>query len=317
MADQREIAEHYDVLGPIHAIRLLREQGGFPDYTNALWNGDYSKTLDEAQHYKHTWIFENLGLTQNLAGRRILDIGCGWGPILNAVRERGGEAVGLTLSEHQHKHCTDAGLEAYLRNYKTLAPGELGQFDAVISIGAIEHFCSIKERLSGQQEQVYRDFFRICAEHLKPSGGLYLQTMTWNDDPPDYRKLSLDAPSDSPEAILARMEYLYPDSWPPSGLSQLEQCAGPFFGLTLAKDGRLDYVETLKRWSTATSNLYPWKDPGLFLKSLPHFAWIGIGWLRSKDARVQLQSVMLGDQSECFNRGIMGHQRMFFKLKTS
>lgn len=315
MAERQHISAHYDVLGPIHAIRLLNEQGGYPDYTNAFWNGDYNKTLDQAQHDKHDWIFAGLGLPKDLNGYRILDIGCGWGPILNAVRERGGHAVGLTLSEHQHQHCIEGGLEAYLKDYKTLTPDDFGQFDAVISIGAIEHFCSIGERINGHQEKVYEEFFRICAEHLKPSRKLFLQTMTWNDKPPNYHDLSLDAPPDSPEAIVARMEYLYPDSWPPSGLNQLTACARQFFNLESANDGRLDYIETLKRWSDSTRNLYPWNDFGLSRKSSPFFAQILWGLVRSKSARIQLQSVWKGDQCECFKRGIMGHQRMFFTLK--
>ena len=33
MANQKEIGEHYDLLAPLHAIRLQQDECGFPDYT--------------------------------------------------------------------------------------------------------------------------------------------------------------------------------------------------------------------------------------------------------------------------------------------
>lgn len=315
MAEREHIAKHYNVLGPLHLLRLLFEQYGFPDYTNAYWNGDFNQSLHQAQLSKHVWIFEQLGLPEDLTDIKVLDIGCGWGPILNAVRKRGGEAVGLTLSDHQLNHCRKAGLEVYLRDYKTLSPCELGEFDAVISIGALEHFCSVKENTDGLQAQIYRDFFKICAQHLKPGGGLFLQTMTWNDNPPNYDDLSLDAPKHSKEAILARMEHFYPGSWLPNGLSQLQETAKPYFDFVSSNDGRMDYIETLKRWGASTKNLYPWNNPELFFRALIPFTKLIYGLATSSSARIQWESLKMGDQSACFKRSIMGHQRMFFRKK--
>ena len=98
MATRTEIEKHYDTVGALHELRMESVQGDYPDYTCALYDGDFSKTYSQAQKDKHAWIFNGLGLGQNLSGKRVLDIGCGWGPILNAVRERRGEAIGLTLS---------------------------------------------------------------------------------------------------------------------------------------------------------------------------------------------------------------------------
>ena len=131
---------------------------------NAYWGGDYSKTLTQAQQDKHDWIFKSLGLPEDLKGYRILDIGCGWGPVLSAVNQRGGSAVGVTLSQHQYHWCKKAGFDIVLSDYKDLT-GSLGQFDAVVSVGALEHFCSIEEHAAGQQNDVYRTFFEICSQH--------------------------------------------------------------------------------------------------------------------------------------------------------
>jgi cyclopropane-fatty-acyl-phospholipid synthase len=313
MATRAEIEKHYDTVGAMHALRMEDVQGDCPDYTCAFFDGDFSKPYAQAQADKHAWIFDGLGLGQNLSGKRVLDIGCGWGPMLNAARKRGGEAVGLTLSPGQVEHCDEHGLDGRLRDYKDLSAGELGTFDGVVSLGAFEHFCSVEELLAGKQEDVYRNFFRICAEHLPSGGRLYLQTMTWGKKVPDYRKLSLDAPPDSMEAILARMEYLYPGSWPPNGLKQLIERASEHFDFISSNNGRLDYLQTLKGWNQATPNL--WKLHAL-PRTLRYAIPLACNILTSRDAWIQFQSIRRGDQNSCFAREIMSHERIFFVKKS-
>ncbi len=313
MAGLAEIQSHYDGIAVLHPHRMRDEDGNMhPDYTCAFFNGDFSKPHDQAQRDKHTWIFENLGFGSDLSGKRILDIGCGWGPILHAVRERGGTAVGLTLSEDQVARCRLFGLDARLQDYKLLGKSDLGNFDAIISVGAFEHFCSPTEKQEGFQEDVYRDFFRICAEHLAPGGGLFLQTMTWGKTVPDYNKLSLDAPKNSPESILARLEQFYPGSWLPDGLDQLVQCSAKHFDYVTSSNGRLDYIETLRRWDKATANI--WK-----LRNIVETCRIGLpllwDFLWNPRLRIQFESVRRSDQRECFIREIMSHERAFFKKK--
>lgn len=312
MATRAQIEEHYDTVGAMHALRMEDVQGEYPDYTCAFFDGDYTKSYAQAQEDKHSWIFDGLGLGQNLHGKTVLDIGCGWGPMLNAARKRGGMAIGLTLSPGQVEQCRRNGLDARLRDYKTLAPTELGMFDGIVSLGAFEHFCSVDEMLAGKQQDVYRDFFRICAEHLPSNGHLYLQTMTWGKQVPDYRKLSLDAPPDSMEAILARMEYLYPGSWLPNGLEQIVECASEHFDFISHNNGRRDYIGTLKGWDAATSNL--WKLRRL-PRTLRHGLPLVMNMLTSRDARIQMESIRRGDQRRCFEREIMSHERIFFVKK--
>ena len=312
MATRTEIEQHYDTVGALHALRLEEEQGGFPDYTCALFDGDFSKSLDQGQEDKHTWIFNGLGLGRDLSGKCVLDIGCGWGPTLNAARKRGGKGIGLTLSPGQVAYCTARGLDARLKDYKDLKDDELTEFDGIISIGAFEHFCSIEELLEGKQEDIYRKFFSICAHRLPMGGRLYLQTMTWGIEVPDPRRFSLDAPANSPEAILARLTYLYPGSWLPSGLEQIVDCAKDTFSFISNKNGRLDYLETLKRWSDSTRNL--WK-PQVLPRTLWHAVPLAFHILTNRNSWIQWQSIKRGDQTSCFAREIMSHQRIFFEKK--
>jgi cyclopropane-fatty-acyl-phospholipid synthase len=313
MASRAEIEQHYETLGAMHALRMEEVQGEYPDYTCAFFDGDYSKTYAQAQADKHAWIFDGLGLGQDLRGTVILDIGCGWGPMLNATRRRGGSAIGLTLSSGQVEQCRRNGLDARLRDYKTLRPAELDVFDGIVSIGAFEHFCSVEEMLAGQQQEVYREFFRICAERLRTGGRLYLQTMTWGKQVPDYRTWSLDAPSNSPEAILARMSYLFPGSWLPDGLAQIVRCASGYFELVSRNNGRLDYLQTLQAWGGATRNL--WKLQRL-PRTLKRAVPLAVTLLTNRAAWIQYQSIRRGDPAACFAREIMSHERMFF-VKTN
>lgn len=70
-------------------------------YSGARWAGDGTGTdpgdgLDAAQRRKLDLLCDRLGLQP---GARLLDVGCGWGPLLlHAVRERGVEAVGMVRS---------------------------------------------------------------------------------------------------------------------------------------------------------------------------------------------------------------------------
>jgi cyclopropane-fatty-acyl-phospholipid synthase len=314
MADQADIELHYDTVGPLHRVRMRDVQGDFPDYTCAFFDGDFSKSLVRAQVDKHVWILDNLGLGENrLAGRRILEIGCGWAPFMYAVHHRGGLIVGLTLSAGQYDYCRKRGYDVRLCDYKKLQPGALCHMEGIVAIGSLEAFCSVEDMLAGRQEDIYRQFFRICAERLKPGRRLYVQTMLWGDSVPDYRALSLDAPPDSTEAILKRMESLYPGSWLPNSLKQLVDCASEDFDFVMSKNGRLDYMQTLQRWHEATPNLWRWQNlPQTFRHGVPLLYRMAT----NRHARTQVRSIFRGDQFECFRRGIMTHERIFFQKKS-
>ena len=199
MASQREIQRTYDFMDRIIRLSL----GECPDITCALYDGDYSQTLEQAQRAKHAYVLKALNLRP---GMRMLDVGSGWGPMLRAARDAGIHAVGITLSPKQSAACRRQGLEAYVKDWKTLSPGELGAFDAVVSIGAFEHFCSPEELVRGEQDAIYRRFFRLCRRLLPARGRLYLQTMVWGRNAVPYEAFSLKAPKDSDEYLLALLE---------------------------------------------------------------------------------------------------------------
>ena len=109
------------------------------DYSGAKYDGDFSISLEKAQHNKHRFIADSLNVRE---GSRVLDMACGWGPFSNyLVKERGAESLGLTLSEGQAKACQDNGLNVIVRDCRYVKAEDFGTFDAIACIGGLEHFC--------------------------------------------------------------------------------------------------------------------------------------------------------------------------------
>lgn len=305
MATQSEIEALYDWVHFFHTLR----SGDYADFSCAFFDGNFNQTLAAAQKAKHQWVLDGLRFQ---SADRILDVGCGWGPVLNAVRKRGGKALGLTLSSAQAKYCATKGLKVSLQDWKTARPFTLGVFNGIISIGAFEHFCSMNEYTQGKQDSIYRDFFAFCAHALPVGGRLFLQTMTWGKAVPDPKTVSLTAPEGTPERILARLAKFYPGSWLPSGKEQIIAAASEHFHFLHSSNGRLDYIETLNRWGQDTNNLFKsarlWKFLVCAVRLLPRLYF-------DADFRVQIASVRNNDQQICFQREIMSHERMFFEKK--
>jgi cyclopropane-fatty-acyl-phospholipid synthase len=215
------------------------------DFSGAKFDGDFSMTLEEAQRRKHDFIAEQIGIGP---GRRVLDLGCGWGPLLNYIREREAKGVGVTLSSAQAEACVRNGLDVRILDARTVDRDSLGGFDAVASLGAWEHFCSPEEAAAGRQEEVYRDLFERVAGLLPDKGRFYLQTMVFGDSMIPIDEVSLDAPRDSDAWYVALMQAQFPGSFLPMGRDQVVESAAGTFELVSATSGRLDYIETIARW---------------------------------------------------------------------
>src|SRR6476661_9730458 len=102
MADRKDLDFTYSLIDRIFRLSL----GELADFSGAKFDGDFSLTLEQAQRRKHEYVAEQIGITE---GRRVLDVGCGWGPLLNYVREKGAVGVGVTLSTGQYESCRRQG----------------------------------------------------------------------------------------------------------------------------------------------------------------------------------------------------------------
>jgi cyclopropane-fatty-acyl-phospholipid synthase len=138
VAERADLEFTYSLIDRIFRLSL----GELADFSGAKYDGDFSLSLEQAQQRKHEYVAEQIGIGP---GRRVLDLGCGWGPLLDFVRTRGGTGVGVTLSSAQVAACRRHGLDVQLQDGRRLTRDTFGPFDAIASLGAFEHFCSPEE----------------------------------------------------------------------------------------------------------------------------------------------------------------------------
>ena len=136
--DAEGVRFHYDVCDEFYGLWLDPQR-----VYSCAYYPDASCDLAAAQRAKLDLVCRKLRLAPGL---RLLDIGAGWGALLFwAAQHYGVQAVGITLSRHQHAHVNrlidEQGLrgqvEMRLIDYRQL-PAH-GEFDRVASIGMFEH----------------------------------------------------------------------------------------------------------------------------------------------------------------------------------
>jgi len=297
MADRDDLEFTYSLIDRIFRLSL----GELADFSGAKYDGDFSLSLAEAQRRKHGYVAEQIGIGPR---RRVLDLGCGWGPLLDFIRIRGGSGVGVTLSSAQAAACRRHGLDVKLYDARRIAPDTFGQFDAVASLGAFEHFCSPEDYRAGRQEETYRDLFAGTASVLPDGGRFYLQTMVFGRNMIPLNRIDIHAPRDSDAWYLALMGRQFPGSWLPLGPEQIVRSAEPHFRLVSRTSGRLDYIETIRQWRKRFA-VPSFRKTLLKLELLPR-------WLTSADFRLAFTSGVSAN-SVCFERELLDHFRLVFE----
>jgi cyclopropane-fatty-acyl-phospholipid synthase len=297
VADREDLDFTYSLIDRIFRLSL----GELADFSGAKYDGDFSLSLEQAQRQKHLYIAERIGIGP---GRRVLDLGCGWGPLLNFVRDRGGAGVGVTLSSAQVKSCRRHGLEVHLMDARAVGRDTFGRFDAVASLGAFEHFCSPEDYRAGRQDRIYRDFFAGVASVLPDGGRLYLQTMVFGRNMIPIDAVSIQAPRGSDAWYLALLQHQFPGSFLPFGREQVIRAAEPFFGMGESSNGRLDYIETIKQWRARFAKRSVRKT---LMK-----AGLVPRYLTSREFRLAFTSGVSAN-SVCFERELLDHFRLVFE----
>jgi cyclopropane-fatty-acyl-phospholipid synthase len=299
MADRHQIDFTYSLTDRVFRLSM----GELADFSGAKYDGDFSLSLEQAQARKHDYVAEQIGIAP---GRRVLDLGCGWGPLLNFIRARGAGGVGVTLSQAQYAACRRHDLDVHLRDARRLDRESFGAFDAVASLGAFEHFCSPDEYRCGRQEDIYRDIFQRVATVLPDGGRFYLQTMVFGRNMIPLERVDINAPRDSDAFVLALMERQFPGSWLPFGSEQVVRCADPSFELVSSSNGRLDYIETIEQWN-ARIGARSLRKALLKLRLVPR-------WLTSADFRLAFTSGVSANKV-CFERELLDHYRLVFQKR--
>ncbi len=297
MAERSDLDFTYSVTDRIIRLSL----GELADFSGAKYDGDFSLSLEQAQRRKHEYIAAQVGIEP---GRRILDLGCGWGGLLDYIRRAGAAGVGVTLSSAQVAACRRHGLDVHLQDARRVSQASFGKFDAAVSLGAFEHFCSPEDHRAGRQETIYQGFFEAVGSLLPASGRLYLQTMVFGTKQVALDEISTDARRGSDAWVLALLGCQFPGSFLPSSKDQVVRCAQPHFRLISADSGRRDYIETINQWNMriGARNL---RKALLKLQLVPR-------WLTSADFRHGFTSGVSANKV-CFERELLDHYRLVFE----
>ena len=299
MADAHDLDFTYSLTDRVFRLSL----GELADFSGAKYDGDFSLTLEQAQERKHDYIAEQLGIGR---GTRVLDLGCGWGPMLADIRGRGGTGVGVTLSSAQLKACRKWGLDAHLMDALTVDRSTFGPFDNVVSLGAFEHFCSPEQHAAGRQDEIYARLFENIAGMVEPGRRIYIQTMVFGRNMIDPADVSLDAPKGSDAWYLALLRTMFPGSMLPFGAEQVIRNAQPHFELVDQQSGRLDYIQTISEWHK--------RFAAFSVKKTLWKATLVPRWLTSQEFRLAFTSGE-SPNTVTFERELLDHFRLVFERR--
>jgi cyclopropane-fatty-acyl-phospholipid synthase len=226
-ASTEAIQHHYDLGNNFYQLWLDETT----TYSSALWEeGD---TLDSAQLRKLDYHIKQVnGYGKN----RVLDIGCGWGSTLCRLADKHEvkQAVGLTLSEAQMQYIKALNhpqVDVYVESWCNHCPTDL--YDAIISIGAFEHFS--KPGMSRDSRiSTYRTFFNQCHQWLNFEGRLSLQTISYeNSRREDFSQFYSDE--------------IFPESDLPR-LSEIAEASERLFEIVSLRNDRAHYARTCREW---------------------------------------------------------------------
>jgi cyclopropane-fatty-acyl-phospholipid synthase len=218
---RHNVAHHYDLDGKLYSLFLDADR----QYSCAYFENP-EQSLDDAQLAKKRHLAAKLLMEP---GKRVLDIGCGWGGLgLYLAEVTGANVTGVTLSQEQHAvangRAAEKGLaeraKFKLQDYRDIE----GSFDRIVSVGMFEHV--------GVNH--YDVFFRKCADLLADDGAMLLHSIGRSEGP------NITNP------WVAR--YIFPGGYIPSISEVLPAIERSGLLICDMEILRLHYAETLKNW---------------------------------------------------------------------
>jgi cyclopropane-fatty-acyl-phospholipid synthase len=227
--DAANVRFHYDVGNDFYRLWLDERM---------IYSCAYFKTgredIHTAQRQKLDHICRKLMLKP---GERLLDVGCGWGGLLEwAATHYGIEGVGITVSERQYSYAKELvaasklgdRIEIRRQDYRDLR-GE-APFDKIVSVGMYEHV--------GLQN--LPSYFAIIAGLLRP-GGAFLNHGIATTDPEGRPR--------GPAGGGFIDRYVFPGGAVPHLSRVLIEIARAGLEFADAEDLRPHYALTLQHWS--------------------------------------------------------------------
>lgn len=256
---------HYDLGNDLYCAMLDKRL----NYTCGYWKN--AANLDEAQEAKLDLVCRKIGLQP---GMRVLELGCGWGAFAKYAAERyGAQVLGVTVSKEQvalgMELCKGLPVELRLQDYREVQ----GQYDAVISIGIMEHI--------GYKN--YRTYMQVANRCLKPDGVAFVHCIGAN------QSLTAADPWSN--------RYIFPNGMLPS----IQQLGAAMEGTFVMEDWHNigpNYDPTLMAWEAN----FEWAWPGLkenygdrFYRMWRYYLLSSAGGFRSRSQ--QLWQIVMTRQS--------------------
>lgn len=247
---------------------------GLFDLSEGIYHGNPETPLEQAQTNQHDYLLDQVLCGP---GRRVLDIGSGYGTLLERMRGRGAAVVGITVTPEQVKHCRRRNLDVHLLDYRAIPSQWDRTFDGVIANGSVEHFVRPDDVAAGRADAVYRHLFATVHRLIDPDSAarrFATTTIHFLRNPADPRAL-LRSPfafrRGSDDFHWAVLEQGWGGYYPEVG--QLRRCAEGYFDLLEEVDGTEDYRLTSEEWlRRARRALRSPRVVKIAVRSLPVFA---------------------------------------------
>jgi len=216
--------QHYDLGNDLYRAMLDTRL----NYTCAYWKN--ARNLDEAQEAKLDLVCKKINLKPEMT---VLELGCGWGSFAKYAAEKyGAKIVAVNISKEQvqlgRELCRGLPVEIRLQDYREVD----GKYDAVISIGILEHV--------GYKN--YRTYMEVVNRCLKDDGIAFIHTIGSNVSTTYTNRWT--------------NKYIFPNSMLPS----ISQIAKSMEGLFVVEDWHNfgpDYDKTLLAWYQNFNGAWP------------------------------------------------------------
>lgn len=220
---RKNIHAHYDLGNPFYSLWLDPSM----TYSSAWFADEQHISLPQAQANKYQRILKSI---DGGPGKRILEIGCGWGGFIEEAGKAGCQVTGLTLSQEQkafaEERITKFGLPSEVRfqDYRDCQE----QFDGIASI----------EMFEAVGENHWAEYFKTVAACLKSGSKACIQTIVIAEELFERYRSSTDF----------IQQYVFPGGMLPSKTAFREYAARA--GLRIEDEFAFgaDYAKTLCIW---------------------------------------------------------------------
>ena len=156
---RKNISAHYDLGNDFYEAWLDPTMS----YSSALEVG--ADGIEAAQRRKWDELASRIG-----EGKRVLEIGCGWGALAGDLARRGAEVTAISLSEEQLAWAREhhSGVDFRKQDYRDTQ----GPFDAIVSVEMVEAL----------GREYWPTFMDCIARNLKAGGSAAIQYISMRED---------------------------------------------------------------------------------------------------------------------------------------